>query len=132
MNESKFCAEVRSKMKGDQHCSWKTSDRFRPGIPDELHLGANGTSLWIEWKHDHKCPNHVDLLKYLSKNQQATLKDFHRLGQKTYIGYAVGTNQGVIVDFPLKVPILTKEYFEKHAKTKQELADQILLLLLEE
>lgn len=90
MRESTYTAAVRDALPA-AILAIKVNNPLRRGLPDNLYVGIEGKSLWIEYKYDDIAPQKVDLTdpkRYLSKLQQKTLRQLYERGQQVAVVYA--------------------------------------------
>ena len=104
----------------------KQHNVYRGGIPDDYYEGdGRPGTLRVEYKYAPRIPKVLDLLAKnakpaLSKLQRDWLNRAYRNGQQ--VAVIIGTRAGgiILTDQRWEQPI-TKDYFEKHMKSRQQI-----------
>ena len=89
--------------------TWKIATARRRGLPDNLYLGPNAASLWVELKYDDGPPprilNLADPDRYLTRLQQKVLRQLNALRHKVCILYACTEGAVLLPGLAFTTPI---------------------------
>lgn len=102
---------------------WKIMDPYMGGIPDAMYIGANGKSLWVEYKYIKALPklDTTKIVPKLSELQRRMLVDLESRGQQVIVVIGFG-RQGMILDSPREWNDgITKSEFCSRLMTYEEL-----------